>query len=39
MEHMLTFDLYMAERSKVKDDNEIKRNYNNHDYIKKGKYK
>ena len=36
---MFSFDLCMAERSKAKDDNEIKRNYNNNNYIKKGKYK
>jgi hypothetical protein len=29
----------MAGRSKAKDDNEIKRNYNNNNYIKKSKYK
>ena len=39
IEHMFSFDLYMVERSKAKDDNEIKRNYNNKNYIKKGKYK
>ena len=37
-EHMFSFDLCMAERE-IKDDNEIKKNYNNNNYIKRGKYK